>query len=58
VCFAAVVRGKLALTDIFPAKKKRDRFGGISEEEVLLKLLPDHLNFDLDIIIVSISANT
>lgn len=53
MCFFAVVRGNNAVTDAFPAKKKRNRFGGASEDEVLLKLLPDHLDFALDIVIVS-----
>ena len=33
-------------------KKKRDRFKGMSEEEVAARLLPDHLAPDLDIVIV------
>jgi len=40
------------LTDICPARKKRDRFNGLTEDEVLAKTLPDHLAYDLDIIIV------
>ena len=36
-------------------KKKRDRFKGMSEEEVSARLLPDHLAPDLDIVIVSMS---
>jgi thymine-DNA glycosylase len=42
------------LTDALPVKKKRDRFNGLTEDEVLAKLLPDHLDFNLDIVIVSI----
>jgi len=42
------------MTDFAPEKKKRDRFHGLSEDEVLLRLLPDHLAPDLDIIIVSL----
>ena len=43
------------ITDSMPVqKKKRDRFNGMSEEEVLLRTLPDHLTNDLDICIVSI----
>ena len=38
---------------VMKEKKKRDRFKGMSEEEVLKRLLPDHLAPDLDIIIVS-----
>ena len=34
-------------------KKKRDRFNGMSEDEVLQKHLPDHLAPNLDILIVS-----
>ena len=37
-------------------KKKRDRFKGMSEEEVSARLLPDHLAPDLDIVIVSIGT--
>jgi len=40
------------LTDSCPVRKKRDRFNGLTEEEVLAKTLPDHLAYDLDIIIV------
>ncbi|XP_055883292.1 G/T mismatch-specific thymine DNA glycosylase-like [Biomphalaria glabrata] len=36
-------------------KKKRDRFNGTPEEEVLLKLLPDHLAPNLDILIIGIN---
>jgi len=36
-----------------PNKKKRDRFKGMSEDEVLMRMLPDHLVPNLDIIIVS-----
>ena len=34
-------------------KKKRDRFKGMSEDEVLMRMLPDHLVPNLDIVIVS-----
>lgn len=34
-------------------KKKPDRFNGISEEEVAMKTLPDHLGPNMDILIVS-----
>ena len=37
-------------------RKKMDRFGGMEEEEVAKRTLPDHLKHDLDIIIVSSSA--
>jgi len=40
------------LTDICRVRKKRDRFGGLTEDEVLAKTLPDHLTYDLDIVIV------
>jgi len=33
-------------------KKKRDRFKGMSEDEVLMRMLPDHLLPNLDIVIV------
>ena len=33
-------------------KKKRDRFNGMSEDEVLQRHLPDHLAPNLDILIV------
>ncbi|KAK3601747.1 hypothetical protein CHS0354_016110 [Potamilus streckersoni] len=36
-------------------KKKRDRFNGTPEEDVLKMLLPDHLAPDLDIVIVGIN---
>ncbi|KAL3851621.1 hypothetical protein ACJMK2_015354 [Sinanodonta woodiana] len=36
-------------------KKKRDRFNGTPEEDVLKLLLPDHLVPDLDIVIVGIN---
>ena len=43
------------ITDHVTVKKKRkiDRFKGMSEEEVLTRLLPDHLAPNLDIVIVS-----
>jgi len=34
-------------------KRKRDRFKGMSEDEVLMRMLPDHLVPNLDIVIVS-----
>jgi len=34
-------------------KKKRDRFKGMSEDEVLMRMLPDHLIPNLDIVVVS-----
>ena len=40
------------LTDVCPVRKKRERFDGLTEDEVLAKTLPDHLAYDLDIIIV------
>jgi len=42
------------ITDVCPVRKKRDRFDGLTEDEVLAKTLPDHLAYDLDIIIVSL----
>lgn len=36
------------------AKKRKDRFNGMPEEEVLQKLLPDHIAPNLDILIVSV----
>jgi len=45
------------LTDICPVRKKRDRFDGLSEDEVLAKKLPDHLAYDLDIIIVCVISH-
>ncbi|CAI9744250.1 Hypothetical predicted protein [Octopus vulgaris] len=40
------------ITDHMPVKKKRDRFHGMSEEEVMLRTLPDHLQPNLDIVII------
>ena len=40
------------ITSMMPVKKKRDRFNGMTEEEVLQRTLPDHLVSGLDIIIV------
>ena len=34
-------------------KRKRDRFKGMSEEEVMTKTLPDILDYNLDYVIVS-----
>jgi len=42
------------LTDTCPVRKKRDRFNGLTEDEVLAKKLPDHLDYDLDIVIVHV----
>ena len=44
------------ITDSMPVKKKRDRFNGMSEEEVMKRTLPDHLCENLDVIIVSINV--
>lgn len=35
-------------------RKKHDRFNGMSEEEVIQRVLPDHLIENLDIVIVSV----
>lgn len=35
-------------------RKKHDRFNGMTEEEVCKRILPDHLDNNLDIIIVSV----
>lgn len=44
------------ITDHMPVKKKKhDRFKGMPEEEVMKRLLPDHLAEDLDIVIVGIN---
>ncbi|KAK7102072.1 hypothetical protein V1264_020355 [Littorina saxatilis] len=46
------------ITDHMPVEKKRrkiDRFNGMPEEEVILKLLPDRLTPNLDILIVGIN---
>ncbi|XP_005111670.1 uncharacterized protein LOC101858755 [Aplysia californica] len=42
-------------TDSLGVKKKRDRFNGMPEEEVLQRLLPDRLAHNLDIIIIGIN---
>lgn len=44
------------ITDTFKVKRKVDRFNGVSEAELLTKTLPDILTFNLDIVIVRISA--
>lgn len=36
-------------------RKKHDRFNGMSEEEVVKRILPDHLCDNLDIVIVSVN---
>ena len=41
------------ITGMLKERKKRDRFKGMSEEEVLKRVLPDHLAPGLDIVIVS-----
>lgn len=46
--------GQSVIGDHMPVqKKKRDRFKGTTEEEVLTRVLPDHVKEDLDILIVS-----
>ena len=45
------------ITDSMPVRKKRDRFNGMPEEEVVKRVLPDHLAPDLDIVIVSYTYN-
>ena len=41
------------ITDHMPVKKrKRDRFNGMTEDEVMKRELPDHLEENLDIVIV------
>ena len=39
------------------ARKKRDRFNGMSEDEVLKLTIPDQMCHNLDIVIVSIVVN-
>ena len=46
------------LTDVCPVRKKRERFDGLTEDEVLAKTLPDHLAHDLDIVIVRFISPT
>lgn len=36
-------------------RKKQDRFNGMTEEEVIQRVLPDHLCDNLDIVIVSVN---
>ncbi|XP_062615700.1 uncharacterized protein LOC134277370 [Saccostrea cucullata] len=44
------------ITDHMPTKKKkRDRFNGMSDDEVMKRELPDHLQENLDILIVGIN---
>ncbi|KAL5013592.1 hypothetical protein ScPMuIL_007862 [Solemya velum] len=43
------------ITEHLKTKKKRDRFNGMPEDEVLQRKLPDHLQSDLDIVIVGIN---
>nr|XP_022301616.1 uncharacterized protein LOC111109690 [Crassostrea virginica] len=44
------------ITDHMPTKKKkRDRFNGMSEDEVMKRELPDHVQENLDILIVGIN---
>jgi hypothetical protein len=38
------------------ARKKRDRFNGMSEDEVLKLTIPDQLCHNLDILIVSVTS--
>ncbi|XP_043859147.1 G/T mismatch-specific thymine DNA glycosylase-like [Dromiciops gliroides] len=53
---AAKSRGKQEkITDTFKAKRKVDRFNGVSEAELLTKTLPDILTFDLDMVIIGIN---
>ena len=47
------------ITDHMPTKKKkRDRFNGMSEDEVMKRELPDHVQENLDILIVSLAASS
>lgn len=41
------------ITGKLTVRKKRDRFNGMPEEEVLARTLPDHMAPNLDIVIVS-----
>ena len=41
------------ISGALPVKKKRNRFNGMTEEEVLKRKLPDRLAHGLDILIVS-----
>ena len=43
------------ITHVSPPKKKRDRFNGTSEEEVMKMRLPDRIKHGLDILIVSVN---
>lgn len=42
-----------SISDIIPVRKKPSRFEGLTEDEVMLKTLPDHLTYGLDIVVVS-----
>lgn len=47
------VKQEATSSDSFNSKKKRDRFNGMTEEDVLKRTVPDLLCPNLDIIIVS-----
>ena len=54
LCTNSISPKQESITEKLPVRKKRDRFNGMSEEEVLKRTLPDHFAHDLDIIIVSL----
>lgn len=52
VCVATYSELVESITDMAQVRKKTNRFEGLTEDEVMLKTLPDHLTFGLDIVIV------
>ena len=46
---------KYTKSDHYKQRRRHDRFNGMSEDEVRLRTLPDHLTSNLDVVIVRIS---
>ena len=50
------IKRKYTKSEHYKQRRRHDRFNGMSEEEVRLRTLPDHLTSNLDVVIVSCPA--
>ena len=51
------VKRKYTKSENYKQRRRHDRFNGMSEEEVKMRTLPDHLLPNLDIVVVSSIPN-
>ena len=50
---SAALKRKYTKSEHYKQRRRHDRFNGMSEDEVRLRTLPDHLTTNLDVVIVS-----